>query len=204
MNVSVGRRYCLFLNKCLTRQLDTYSQLVRFLAKAREVMANKHGYAETANLLWAIHRYHVDALHFADAETLRDGLVRRLRFHDSRFAFAMIWVCMKPSIYCPDFGVSFQKWNYPHIDLEFDYGGAFAKSINGWVYDGGETKFSLSCNASSHPSLPAKNNANETSRRRRISTTRTTNQISRLYPLHWIRVPMRLCCHCLRADHGRL
>ena len=88
-------------------------------------MDRSHGYFGTASELWNIYQYHRSALTSTNNQEVRDALVQRLRFHDSAFTFALLWMRLHPGEYRPQMDVPFTKWNWPQVDLEFDYIGSF-------------------------------------------------------------------------------
>jgi hypothetical protein len=92
-----------------------------------------------------MYEYHCKALPSPDIDEVRRGIVRRLRHHDSRFAFALLWIRLDPEAHKPKLDEDPPKLPWPQINLEFDFAGGFSETAQGWVYNGAEAKFSSSC-----------------------------------------------------------
>jgi len=150
---TMGRRN-FSLETFLTRQLDTYSKLLRFLHLFRAKMDKYSGYSTTATELWLMYKYHCASLTSIDKDEVFAGVIRRLSSHDSRSVLALLCIRMNPAAFKPMFDQPVPKWTLSQLDYEFDYPPGGLSTGEGWICDGGECKFSSSGNIPSATCRP--------------------------------------------------
>ena len=84
---------------------------VRWLVAARRTPElSKHGYSDTANILWDTIQSPKESLPVDDTiASLRRALGARLTFPDSRVAFAALWMLLEPDKHAPKTGSPFEN-----------------------------------------------------------------------------------------------
>ena len=76
-----------------------------------------------------------------DPHTIRRILTDSLMYRQPSFALALLYFAVDPTAYEPQVGKSFDRWNWPVTEIEWDLGGIFRiLPDKEYLYEGGECK----------------------------------------------------------------